>query len=295
MWRNRFFSSCIVGLGLLFISSLPAWSATGQDPREPTDEEILRTFYSDGKLTKDKQNKYVILGGKYAENNVFGQGKAPKIIQRIHRLRGRLYQKDREELVVLLDVLNKDTGDCCGGEAVLMVFDLRGLKANAVWIHSLSQIRLANADVSLVEANSDGTQQILLKYETWGGCQIQQTAIMYVPRPAPGWSPPRAWREDLYGMKKDTPNQPFVKIWVGTLKWDEGPYAFDDYCEQPTGASFSRATFTSKIRLSDASEGWKDLIEERTITMLLGKPPDSPLKVEAIYRRSGRVYSLLQQ
>jgi hypothetical protein len=291
MCRNRFLLTYIIGIGLLVILSLPGWSATRQDPAEPTDEEILRTYYSDGKLTKDKQNRHIIHGGKYAENN----GKAPKIIQRIERLRGRLYQKDREELIVLLDVTNENVGDCCVGEAVLIVFDLRGAKAKPLWIHSLRHIRLANADVSLVEANSDGTQQILLKYETWGSCQIQQTAILYVPRPARDWSPPPAWREDLFWMEKDTRNQPFVKIWVGTLKWDEGPYAFDDYCEQPTGASFSRATFTSKIRFSDASQGWKDLIEERTITMLLGKPLDSSLKVEAIYRRSGRVYSILQQ
>ncbi len=290
MYRNSRLLSCTLGIGLLFILPLPGWSATRQDPREPTDEGILRSFYTDGKLTKDKQNKYVIHGGKYAEHN----GTAPKIILKIERLRGRLYQKDREELVVLVNATNVDAGNCCGGEAVLIVFDLRGAKAKPLWIHSLRHIRLANAEVSLVEANSDGTQQILLKYETLGPCQTQQTAIMYVPRPRPEWSPPPSWREDVGWIEKDIPKQPFVKIWVGTLKWDEGPYSFDEYCEQPTGASFSRASFTSKIRFSDASEGWKDLIEERTITMLFGKPLDRPFRVEGIYQRR-QVYFLTQQ
>ncbi|TAK09246.1 hypothetical protein EPO44_01535, partial [bacterium] len=214
MNTNRLFLSAAIGIGLLFIFSLPAWPGTLQGPREPTNEEILRIIYPDGKLTKDAKNRFTIEGGKYAEVNVFGEGMAPKIIERIDRLRGRLYQKDREELVVLVDVLNKDAPNCCLGEAVLVVFDLRGEKAKPIWIHRLQGMLLRGAELSLIEANSYGTQQILLKYETRAG---GQTAIIYIPRPRPGWSQPMAWSksESMWWVKEDSPDQPFVKIWVG--------------------------------------------------------------------------------
>jgi hypothetical protein len=290
MNTNRRFLSAAIGIGLLFILSLPAWPGTLQGPREPTNEEILRVIYPDGKLTKDAKNRFVIEGGKYAEDNVFGEGLAPKIIERIDRLRGRLYQKDREELVVLVDVLNKDAPNCCLAEAVLAVFDLRGEKAQPIWIHRLQGVRLISAELSLIEANTYGTQQILLKYETWGAL-VLQTAAIYIPRPYP------KWRGSTFGGERDLGDQPFVKIWLGYVKWDEGPFVYDTGLEkpEPPGSDFSRATYASNIWFDEkaiGASGWKDLIEERTVTMLLGKKLDPPLKLKLRYVNMGDSYFL---
>lgn len=298
MKRHLFFLSGVTVIALLFALSYPAPAGTVGGLNEPTDEEILRIIYPDGQLIKDAKGRTVIQGGKYAEGDVLGDGLTPKIIERIGRLRGRLYRKETQELVVLIKALNEEAADCCRGEAVLAVFDLRGEEAKPIWIHRLSQMRLVGADVSLVEANSYGTQQILLEYESWAG-RIERTAIIYIPRYDPSWSPPGNWSksQSLFWIKEDTPDQPFVKIWFGNLKWDEGPWFYDQYSPQPRGSDFPRAAYTSKIWFSEARnpgdvwEGWKELIEERTITMLLGKKLDPPIQMKVRYQWGG-VYFL---
>ena len=295
MKQHLFFLSGVTAIALLFAVSHPAPAGTVGGPNEPPDEEIVRIVYPDGQLTKDAKGRIVIQGGKHAEANVFTGEPTPKIIERIDRLRGRLYRRETQELVVLINALNEEAANCCGGEAVLAVFDLRGEKAKPIWIHRLQQMRLGEAQVSLVEANSYGTQQILLEY----GSRIGRTAIIYIPRPAPSWSPPGNWSksESLFWIKEDPPDQPFVKIWFGNLKWDEGPWFYYEYSPQPRGSDFARAAYTSKIWFSEARnpgdvwEGWRELIEERTITMLLGKKLDPPLKVQVRYEM-GIVYFL---
>lgn len=301
MKQHLFFVSGVTAIALLFALSHPAPAGSVRGSKDPTDEEILRIIYPDGQLTKDAKGRFVIQGGKHAEGNVLSGEPTPKIIARIDRLRGRLYRKETQELVVLIDALNEEAADCCRGEAVLAVFDLRGEKAKPIWIHRLEQMRLVGADVSLVEANSYGTQQILLEYESWAG-RIERTAIIYIPRPDPRWSPPGNWSksESLFWIKEDTPDQPFVKIWFGNLKWDEGPWFYYESSPQPRGSGFPRAAYTSKIWFSEARnpgdvwEGWKELIEERTITMLLGKKLDPPLKITVRYQM-GIVYFIVER
>lgn len=301
MKPNQFFLSGVTVIALLFALTHPAPAGTVTGPNEPTDEEILRIIYPDGKLTKDSKGSFVIQGGKYAENDVLSGEPTPKIIERIDRLGGRLYRKETQELVVLIKALNEEAANCCRGEAVLAVFDLKSEKAKPIWIHRLEQMRLVGADVSLVEANSYGTQQILLEYESWAGNRTERTAIIYIPRPDPSWSPPGNWgkSESLFWIKEDTPDQPFVKIWFGNLKWDESRMFYGEYNPQPRGSGFPRAAYTSKIWFSkarnpgDVWEGWRELIEERTITMLLGKKLDPPIKVQVRYQM-GRVYFLAE-
>lgn len=293
MTRHLFFLLGLTAIVLLFALPHPVPVGSARVSNEPTDEEILRIIYPDGKLTKDAKGKYIIQGGKYAENNVLTGEPTPKVIERIDKLRGRLYRKETQELVVLIDALNEEAANCCGGEAVLAVFDLRGEKAKPIWIHRLSQMRLVDARVSLVEANTYGTQQILLEYESLAG-GIERTAIIYIPRPDPRWSPPGAWSrsESLSWIKEDTPDEPFVKIWFGNLKWDESRLFYGQHSLQPRGSGFPRAAYTSKISFSEIKgPGWKDLIEERTITMLLGKKLDPPIKVQ-VRHEMGRVYFL---
>jgi len=302
MKQHVFFLSGFTTIALLLALSHPVPAGTVIGSNEPTDEEILRIIYPDGKLTKDSKGRFVVQGGKYAENGVLSGEPTPKIIERIARLRGRLYRKEIQELVVLIKALNEEAANCCRGEAVLVVFDLRGEKAKPIWIHRLSQMRLVDAQVSLVEANSYGTQQILLEYESWAGGTIERTVIIYIPRPDPTWSPPGNWgkSESLFWIKEDPPDQPFVKIWFGNLKWDESRMFFGEYNPQPRGSGFPRAAYTSNIRFSEARhpgdvwEGWKELIEERTITMLLGKKLDPPIKVQVRYEM-GRVYFLAER
>ncbi len=300
MKQYPLFLSGVTVIALLFALSHPATAGTVIGSNEPTDEEIVRIIYPDGQLTKDAKGRIVVQGGKYAEKNVLSGEPTPKIIERIDRLRGRLYRKETEELVVLINALNEEAANCCGGEAVLAVFDLRGEKAKPIWIHRLQHMRLVDAQASLVEANSYGTQQILLEYESWAG-RIERTAIIYIPRPDPRWSPPGNWgkSESLFWIKEDPPDEPFVKIWFGNLKWDEGRSFYNEYSPQPRGSDFPRAAYTSKIWFSEARdpgdvwEGWRELIEERTITMLLGKKLDPPLKVQVRYEM-GRVYFLAE-
>jgi hypothetical protein len=219
---------------------------------EPTDEEIVRIIFPDGQLKKDSKGRFFIQGGKYAASNGLSGEPTPKIIERIDRLRSRLYRKESQELVVLIKATNEESADCCGGEAVLTVFDLKGEKAKPIWIHRLQQMRLVDAQVSLVEANTYGTQQILFEYESRGG-RIERTAVIYIPRPAPAWSQPGAWSKSdfLRGIEEDTPDQPFVKIWFGNLNWDEGPWFYSEYSPQPRGSDFPRAAYTSKIWFSE--------------------------------------------
>jgi len=205
-------------------------------------------------------------------------------VNRVTWLSGPVVTPDRDDGVALVEAYSRGGApSCCEFEVMLGVIAAGDGEPRLVWSQRIDQYTRFG-QVSLVSAKTDGTKQILLVYGGWDGNDVWRKAILFATGPAGPWRGIPGLADHLEPVP---PGARFVPVWIGYVELNPPVFA------QPRFPEIDPVRFVGTIQFSHrTTDGWRDLIEIRMVSMLLGKEYTPPLVVRAAYRfRPGEGYA----